>query len=134
MARNAVTAKDYAALAARGLVPAGAKRQRKEGAFQQAVVDFAHLCGWRVASFRAVRVQRRTGEVYYETPVGADGKGWPDIALTKPGRFIVAELKIPPNTTTPEQVEWLRAFEAAGVPAFVWGPADWPEIETVLRD
>ena len=49
------------------------------------------------------------------------------------GHKLVAELKVPPNKCTPEQAEWLADFEATGVPAFTWTPADWPEIERILR-
>jgi hypothetical protein len=47
-------------------------------------------------------------------------------------RLIVAELKVGNNLPTAEQDEWLLAFKAAGVPAFVWWPGDWPKIVEVL--
>jgi hypothetical protein len=50
-----------------------------EAQFQQQVIDLARLCGYRVAHFRTVRVQRKGGSVYYTTPVQADGAGWPDL-------------------------------------------------------
>lgn len=48
-------------------------------------------------------------------------------------RLLVAELKIPPNEPTEDQVFWLQAFAAAGVPAYRWTPDDWDEIEEALK-
>jgi hypothetical protein len=30
------------------------------------------------------------------------------------------------------QDDWIRAFRLAGVPAYIWTPEDWSEIERVL--
>ena len=61
------------------------------------------------------------------TPVQADGKRFPDLFLVRPQTrsVLVAELKVPPNTVSAEQAAWLADFEACGVPAFTWAPADW---------
>lgn len=101
-----------------------------EESFQLAVVDLAHLYGWRVAFFRRSRTKRG-----WRTAVGADGKGWPDLILCHPksGRILARELKVPPNDTTPEQEEWLRVLCVVGVDAKVWTPADWVTIELELR-
>jgi len=109
------------------------KTKVTEKAFQAQVIDLAHLCGWRVAHFRKVRVVRRDGSAYWETPAAADGKGFPDLQMLKGGRQVVAELKVEGNKPTPEQAQWLEAFQAAGVPAHVWTPDDWPQIERVLQ-
>ena len=104
-----------------------------EQQFQKQVVQLAKLYKWRVAHFRCVRVQRRGGAVYYETPVGVDGKGWPDLVMLRGNRLVVAELKVGKNKTTPEQDAWLaafRSFEDAEV--YLWRPSDWHEIESVL--
>jgi hypothetical protein len=53
--------------------------------------------------------------------------------LLRPPRLLVAELKVGKNKPTAAQAEWLSAFRAAGVPAFVWRPQDWPAIEQALR-
>lgn len=105
-----------------------------ERAFQTDVIELAQTYCWRVAHFRAVRVQRKNGDVYYETPVAADGKGFPDLILVRQDRLIAAELKVPPNKPTPEQIAWLGAFGAIqGCLTAVWYPADLPEIEKTLR-
>jgi hypothetical protein len=124
-----------AALPGEGPVPK-AKRQRRakvsEKEFQQQVIDFAHLHGWKVAWFRPVRVQRADGSVYYETPVGADGKGWPDLILVKGVKIVAAELKVGKNTTSPEQDRWLAVLATCCIPAFVWTPSTWEEISECL--
>lgn len=100
-----------------------------EESFQSAVIDLAHLHGWRVAHFRRARTKKG-----WVTAVGADGKGWPDLFLCHEARGIVLarELKIPPNQLTPEQNKWLLVLCAVGINAKVWRPADWPEIEQTL--
>lgn len=103
-----------------------------ESKWQARVISQAHAYGWRVAHFRRVRVQRKNGATYYETPVAADGKGFPDLILVRGGRCVAAELKVGRNTTTPEQREWLAAFAVAGIESYVWRPEDQTQVEEVL--
>ena len=104
---------------------------KQEANFQRAVIDMAHLYGWRVAHFR--RARKANG---WSTPVAADGKGFPDLFCVRPqtGHRLAAELKVPPNKVSVEQNDWLDALELSGIPAFVWTPAEWVEIESVLKD
>lgn len=109
------------------------KAKQSEADFQAQVIELARHYRWRCAHFRGVRVQRKDGSVYYQTPVQAQGKGFPDLVLLKGARLLVAELKIPPNTVTPEQAEWLDAFRAVpGAMVCTWTPADWLAIERIL--
>lgn len=104
-----------------------------EAEFQTQVIDFAHLHGWRVAHFRKVRVQRKDGTVYWQTPVAADGKGFFDLVMVR-GRLVLwVELKIPGGRIEPDQQAWHSAMKAAGEAVFVWFPQDWPETEATLR-
>ena len=105
-----------------------------EAEFQKQVIQLARLRGFKVAHFRCVRIMRSSGKTYYETPVQADGTGFMDLILANEAKklLIAAELKVPPNKCSPQQTEWLNAFASAGVPAYVWTPDDWPEIEKVL--
>jgi hypothetical protein len=104
-----------------------------EADFTDAVIQFARDHGWKAAHFRTVRVQRRDGSVYYETPVQADGRGWRDLILARPPRLIAPELKVGRNKQTPDQAAWQAVLEACGIPAPVWRwPDDWDEIERVL--
>jgi hypothetical protein len=102
-----------------------------EAMLQGAVVDFARLLGYRVAHFRPAMTAHG-----YRTPVAADGKGWPDLSLARPGRFLVVELKSDTGRLRAEQLEWLEVFRSAGVDAHVWRPVDWTSglVERVLRD
>ena len=99
-----------------------------EYAWQLQVIAFARLHGWRVAHFRPG--MNRRGEC--QTAVQGDGVGFPDLVLVKPGKCIVAELKSDEGRVSEEQRVWLRAFEAAGVPAYTWRPRDWSEVVEVL--
>lgn len=99
----------------------------KEAEFLRQVIQLAKLCRWLVAHFRPARTDRG-----WRTAVQGDGVGWPDLALVRGPRFLVAELKCGKNKTTPEQEAWLNAFQGAGIPAFVWYPEDWETIKEVL--
>ena len=101
-----------------------------EKCFIAMVLQLAKLCGWRVAHFRPARTA--TG---WRTPVQGDGKGFPDLLLIheRRGALLVAELKVGRGKVTADQDAWLAAFEAAGVPAYLWSPAEWDQIERVLK-
>lgn len=105
---------------------------KPEEAFQRQVIELAKMHGWRVAHFRAVRVQRKDGSVHYATPVQADGEGFPDLILVRGPVMLAWELKVPPNKPTPAQIGWIVAFKKVGADARVMTPAEWPEIEKVL--
>lgn len=110
------------------------KATQSEAEFQRQVTAMANLLGWRVASFRAVAVKRANGQVYHETPVGADGRGWPDLVLVhRDGRIIFAELKSDGGKLRPEQKVWLEWLGRTPAAACVWRPADIDTIEAVLR-
>lgn len=102
-----------------------------EADFQQRIIDFARLSGWRVAHFRAARVLRRGKEVY-ETPVAADGKGWPDLVLVR-DRVLWVEAKSATGKLSADQTLWREALIRAGGLWYCWRPEDWPEIVETLR-
>lgn len=104
-----------------------------EAAFQQAVYNLARAEGWRVAHFRPVRVQRRDGSTYNETPIGLDARGWPDLVLARGSQVLVRELKAEAGRLEADQFAWLEALGAAGLDVGVWRPSDWFAIEDVLR-
>lgn len=99
-----------------------------EAEFMSQVLQFAKLRGWLVAHFRAGMT--RSGR--WATQCQADAAGFPDLLMVRGDRLIVAELKVGKNKTTDAQSMWLAAFTEAEVPAFVWYPNAWPEIEKVL--
>lgn len=91
--------------------------------FQAAVIDLGHVFGWRCAHFRTAMNARGK----YQTPVGADGKGWPDLVLCHRDRRVVLfrELKTDVGRCSPEQLRWLNELAEAGQDAAVWRPSDW---------
>lgn len=128
-------ANDRAIASAVERVYGGKVRQQPEAAFRDQIVQYAHLTGWRVAWFRPVAVRRGDGSFYHETPVGADGKGWPDLVLVRPPRIVFAELKDGYKQPTEDQQIWLRLLLDCGgsdVTAACWRAKDWPEIERTL--
>ena len=89
-----------------------------EREFMRTVIEFANVLGWLV---------------YHVHDSRRSVAGFPDLLMLRRDRQVVAELKIGKKMPTREQVAWLDAFELAGVPAYVWRPSDWPEIERALR-
>jgi hypothetical protein len=60
--------------------------------------------------------------------------GWPDIALCRPPRLILAELKSDAGKTTAAQTHWLDLLaQCPGVETYLWRPRDWDEIMATLR-
>lgn len=103
-----------------------------ERAFQHRVIRLAQLHGWRVAHFRTAHILRANGSTYHATPVGANGKGFPDLVLVKDKTLMFVELKRRGEHLTPEQHAWRVDLLAAGMIAQVWRPEDWTEIEKTL--
>jgi hypothetical protein len=102
-----------------------------EAAFQTRVIALARARGWRVAHFRKVRVQRKDGRTYWETPVAADGKGFTDLLLVRE-RLVVMELKVKKRRRKPDQLAWAEAFQRAGTEYYCFYPEDHQEIVRVL--
>lgn len=98
-----------------------------EAEFLDQVLALAKLRGWRVAHFGAARTLKG-----WRTPCRGQAKGFPDLLLIRGRHLLIAELKVPPNRCTPDQLQWLDAFRQCGVSAFVWTPDMWEEIEGAL--
>jgi len=99
-----------------------------EAQFQRQVLQLAKLCGWRTAHFRPA--QNSQGQ--WRTAVAGDGKGFPDLVLTRETVLFV-ELKVNGNRLAPDQVAWRDALQAAGANWHHWTPDDWPAIEQTLK-
>lgn len=102
--------------------------QQSEAALQAQIIELARLLNFRVAHFRAARTEKG-----WRTPVAADGAGFPDLTLCKPGRLIFVEVKSHRGRLSAAQREWIEALRAAGQEVYVWRPDDFDEIERVLR-
>jgi hypothetical protein len=94
-----------------------------EADFQQRIMDAARVAGWLCCHFRPAKTQRGR----WVTPMAGD-KGFPDLALAKDGRVLLAELKTDKGKPTPEQVAWLSAVGGHGR---LWRPENW---EAILLD
>ncbi len=85
--------------------------------FQQVVTDLALLRGW----------------CYYHTHDSRRSQaGWPDLALWKPGRFMLREIKTDRGRLTVTQEAAIDGLRAAGVDADVWRPRDLNRIRAEL--
>jgi hypothetical protein len=72
-------------------------------------------------------------EVYHTFDSRRSTAGLPDLLLIKPGRLIVAELKVGKRRVTREQEKWLQLFATVpGVRTYRWRPSDRVEIIEVL--
>jgi hypothetical protein len=89
-----------------------------EKAFMAQVVQLAKTFGWAV----------------YHTHLSKwSESGWPDLALAKPPRLLLVELKSEKGKLTAGQQEWLELLGACdGVEVHVWRPSDWDEITHTL--
>ena len=108
------------------------KTDLKEDQFQTIVIELLHLHGWRVAHFRKVRIQRKDGSVYWQTPVAADGKGFLDLEAIRGRRLLKIELKVN-SSLSAEQKQWIKCYEEAGIECYVWKPKDWETIKSIVE-
>ncbi len=89
-----------------------------EKEFQARVVKLAKERGWRV---------------YHTYDSRRSEAGFPDLILLRGPRQIAAELKVGRNKLTPEQQDWLCAFEDAAVETHLWTPACFDDIARTLH-
>ena len=110
------------------------RKGRPEKDLQDTVIAHLQTLGYLVAHFRPARVMRAGVEVY-ETPVGADGSGFPDIIAVHPenGACLALELKSSSGRVSDAQLEWLRAFtKVPSVTTLVVTPETWAHLEALL--
>lgn len=98
-----------------------------EADFQRAVIQVARTFGYKCAHFRTAKTPKG-----WRTPVQADGKGFPDLLLVGRGRIIFAELKSATGRMTLDQMDWQDWLEDARQEFYVWRPADFDEIVSIL--
>lgn len=90
----------------------------REKDFLQAVRELAELLGWRC---------------YHTWNSIHSPAGFPDLVLVRPPRIIFAELKVHNRKPTGAQREWLALLAQCPVEVYLWTPADWNQIEHLLR-
>ena len=99
------------------MTPAG-KLPISEAQFQGQVIGLASKMGWKC---------------YHTHDSRRSTAGWPELALLKGGRLVMAELKSEMGFATSAQREWLAGLDqVAGVEAYLWKPDDLDEIAAVL--
>lgn len=113
-----------------------------EQELQDSIIELAPRLGWMVAHFRPGMTSRtytnkkgKTKNVWV-TPVGADGSGFPDLVLSKPGRLIFAECKSDTGILSAEQIKWGNSLAGpVQWDYYIWRPADWQSglIERMLK-
>lgn len=98
------------------------KRQRMSGkVLQQTIIELGHMYGWYSAHFTSVLATGRDRRPIYRTPVSADGKGFVDIVMVRPGdRVIFVEVKGDGDNLRPEQEQWISWLTQAGCEVYVW--------------
>lgn len=96
--------------------------------FQDQVVQLGSMFGWR-----HLHVRRTIGRGK-KWVTATNLRGWPDLTFMRPDiGWVPAELKIPPDTASAEQVE-LLAYLGTMPATFpkLWTPDDWDDIEATL--
>jgi hypothetical protein len=87
--------------------------------FQRQVLDLAGILGWTV---------------YHPMLSKWSERGWPDLSMVRPPRFVLAELKRETGKTSPDQDRWLGMLGSCpGVEVYLWRPSDIETIAGVLR-
>lgn len=86
--------------------------------FQAQVIELAETLGYRCYHTHDSRRSR---------------EGWPDLAMWKIGRFLLAELKTERGHLQEMQLITIAQLRAAGVEAHIWRPRDWDKIVATLR-
>lgn len=92
--------------------------QITERQFQAQVIRLARLCGWRVQFHWSER----------HSPAG-----WPDLALWRGSRFLLAELKTERGRVSAAQQRTIEELRECGLEVHLWRPSQWDMIVETLR-
>lgn len=88
-----------------------------EKEFQDQVILLAEINGWRVAHTFSRKV-----------------RGWPDLVLVRPPRFVCLELKAQRGQPSTEQSDWINDLDnCEGTVGRVVRPSDWKWLKQLLR-
>lgn len=86
--------------------------------FQEQVTTLARLLGW---------------SCYHTHDSRRSRAGWPDLALWRGERLILAELKTEKGRVTKEQREVLDGLGLTPAEVYLWRPSDWDALAEVLK-
>jgi hypothetical protein len=98
-----------------------------ETEYQRFVVAYAREHGWTVR----VMDQRNSRGVLRAQSL--DQRGWPDLAVTRAGRFAWIELKAEGEKLSALQAQRIGQLIDAGHDVWIAKPTDWPTLEVVLQ-
>lgn len=97
--------------------------------FEVGIIKYLQSNGWRVAHFRPAETKKG-----WRTACSGD-KGFPDTLALKDGVQLILEAKAGTGKASPDQVDWMLAFQKAGAKVYLVTPENWEkvkqEIETV---
>jgi hypothetical protein len=112
-----------------------------EAEWQEWVVERARQGGWLIHSIPKVPTDEYGNrESDWWTPTRGH-TGWPDLACSRPGQLVFAELKSEKGRKEyeagrrPEQRRWLESLgtiRSQAVGTFLWSPRDVLEVQRVL--
>jgi len=94
-------------------------RAMTEKCLMQAILDAARLLGYRC---------------YHPFDSRRSTPGFPDVVCLKDDRCVVYETKTERGKPTPAQLDWLAAFNAAGIPAKIVRPSDLDDVLEELQE
>lgn len=83
------------------------------------VIPLAEMFGWWV---------------YHPTLSRWSARGWPDLAMVRPPRLVLAELKSEAGVVSADQQYVLDLLgQVPGIECYLWRPSDLDEIARLLR-
>ena len=98
-------------------------RRMSERTLQDRIVDRAKRRGWKIAhAGRGIAAFDKEGAPVFVTPMS---KGWPDLFMVneRQRRAMAIELKREEGVVEPDQWEWIRLLNLAGIPAVTIRPS-----------
>lgn len=100
-----------------------------EADFQLQITQLAHLLGWEDFHVRA----GRTKDSWRTPGSGTMARGWPDLVLVRGKRLLFVEVKRDGGKLTADQERVLGVLDGTSAEVYCWRPADWDQLEKVLR-
>jgi len=109
------TEDEYRAYLKRDKPPSWASTEKK---FMAQIVKIACQLGWHF---------------YHTFNSFHSAAGYPDLALVRGNRYILAELKTEKGKLSKEQEKWLKLLEPTPVEQYLWRPSQIEDILRILR-
>ncbi len=101
-----------------------------EAPYQAQIIQLAEQLGYRVMHVR--RSVAGLGKKNQRWQTATSVKGWPDLTLWRPGRFLLVEVKGHDGRLEPEQEHVLDGMLAAGIDVLVTWPWELQDLAGML--